>query len=378
MSAPQWEILAIAIVTAAGCALVGVFLMLRRLAMLSDAISHAVLPGIVIAFFVTRNLSSPWLAIAAASTGVLTVALVEMLTRTRRLKEDAAMGLVFPAMFSVGIILISRYAGNVHLDVDAVLLGELAFAPFDRFVVGGLDLGPRHLWLMGGITLLNLALVTVFFKELKLATFDPGLAASLGLAPAVIHYGLMAMVSITAVGAFDAVGLILVVALMVGPAAAAYLLTDRLGVLLPLAVGLGALSAALGFGLAIRLDASIAGGMAVGVGIVFLAVFVFSPERGLVTVLRRRRRQRRTFAQVMLAIHLLQHEGEPDEDVESRIDHLHGKHVGWTPKFTAEVVAGALQRRLISRAGDRLHLTERGRTVAGRALSGAESWDAIR
>jgi len=370
VSAPQLEILAIAVVTAAGCALVGVFLMLRRLAMLSDAISHAILPGIVLAFFVTRDLASPWLMIAAVLTGLLTVVMVEALSRSRRLKEDAAMGLVFPAMFSVGIVLITRYAGNVHLDVDAVLLGELAFAPFDRFVVGGADLGPRHLWVMGSVTMLNLLAITVFFKELKLATFDAGLAASLGLAPAAIHYGLMALVSVTAVGAFDAVGLILVVALMIGPAAAAYLLTDRLGLLLVLAVALGALSAGLGFALAIRLDASIAGCMAVGVGAVFGAVFLLAPGRGLISALRRRRRQRWEFAQVMLAIHLLQHEGGADEDEESRVEHLHGKHVGWTPAFTARVVDGAQRHGLVEREAEQLRLTASGREAAGRTLSG--------
>jgi manganese/zinc/iron transport system permease protein len=370
MSGAQVEILAIAVVTAAACALLGVFLMLRRLAMLADAISHAILPGIVVAFFLTGSLSSPWLMIAASATGVLTVALVEALTRTRRLQEDAAMGLVFPALFSLGIVLITRYAGNVHLDVDAVLLGELAFAPFDRFAPGGHDLGPRHLWLMGGVLALNAALVVLFFKELKLATFDAGLAASLGLAPGVIHYGLMSLVSVTAVGAFDAVGLVLVVALMVGPAAAAYLLTDRLSLLLITAVLLGALAAALGFTAAVALDASIAGCMAVAVGVVFLVVYLAAPQRGLAAVLLRRRRQRREFAQIMLAIHLMQHEGEPDEDEESRIPHLHGQHVGWTPAFTGEVVAGAVRRGLVERDGERLHLTELGRLTAGRALSG--------
>jgi len=327
VSAPQLEILAIAVVTAAGCALVGVFLMLRRLAMLSDAISHAILPGIVLAFFVTRDLASPWLMIAAVLTGLLTVVMVEALSRSRRLKEDAAMGLVFPAMFSVGIVLIT-------------------------------------------VTMLNLLAITVFFKELKLATFDAGLAASLGLAPAAIHYGLMALVSVTAVGAFDAVGLILVVALMIGPAAAAYLLTDRLGLLLVLAVALGALSAGLGFALAIRLDASIAGCMAVGVGAVFGAVFLLAPGRGLISALRRRRRQRWEFAQVMLAIHLLQHEGGADEDEESRVEHLHGKHVGWTPAFTARVVDGAQRHGLVEREAEQLRLTASGREAAGRTLSG--------
>jgi len=369
MSAPQLEILAIAVLAAVGCSLVGVFLMLRRLAMLADAISHAILPGLVVAFFLTGNVSSPWLILAAAATGVLTVALVEMLSRSGRLKEDAAMGLVFPALFAVGIVLITRYAGNVHLDVDAVLLGELAFAPFDRLIIGGTDVGPRHLWVMGIITLLNLAVILTFFKELKLATFDAGLAASLGLAPAVIHYGLMTLVSITAVGAFDAVGLVLVVALMVGPAAAAYLLTDRLSVLLGVAALLGAVSAALGYALAIVLDASIAGSIAVGVGAVFTLVFLLAPNRGLLAVMTRRRRQRWEFAQTMLTIHLAQHEGSPDEDEESCIEHLHGKHVGWTARFTERVVALAVNRQLVTNDGRRLWLTSAGRQEAGRALA---------
>jgi len=370
VSTPQLEILAIAVVTAAGCALLGTFLMLRRLAMLADSISHAILPGIVVAFFLTESVSSPWLVVAAVLTGLVTVALVEMLTATRRLREDAAMGLVFPALFSLGIVLITRYAGNVHLDVDAVLLGELAFAPFDRFELAGRDLGPRHLWLMGTITLVNLTVVLAFFKELKLATFDAGLAASLGLAPALVHYLLMALVSVTAVGAFDAVGLVLVVALMVGPPAAAYLLTDRLGRLVALAVALGALAAALGLALATWLDASIAGCMAVGVGAVFLASFLAAPSRGLIAVARRRRRQRWEFAQALLAIHLLHHEGDPDEAEESRIDHLYGSHVGWTPPFTRRVVAHAVRGGVVERSGERLFLTELGRAVAGRMLSG--------
>ena len=368
MTSSMFAILAIAVVTAAACALVGVFLMLRRLSMVADAIGHAILPGIAVAFFLTESLSSPWLVISAAATGVLTVALVEAIGRTGLLKEDAAMGLVFPALFSLGIILITRYAGNVHLDVDAVLLGELAYAPFDRLEVAGRDLGPRQLWLMGGILLINLVLISVFFKELKLSTFDRGLAASLGFLPGVLHYGLMGLVSLTAVGAFDAVGVILVVALMVGPPAAAYLLTDRLGLLLGLSVGLGALSALLGFLLAFWIDASIAGCMAVAVGMVFFAVFLAAPDRGLVAVHRRRQGQRLEFAEVMLAIHLVQHEGEPEEEEESRVEHLQGSHVGWTPEFTAQVVAGAVRRGLVLKEGARLRVTELGRATAGHAV----------
>ena len=161
------------------------------MAMMSDAISHAILPGIVVGFFLTNDLNAPLLIIAAAITGLLTVALVEVIYRTKLVKEDAAIGLVFPALFSIGVILIARYAGEVHLDTDAVLLGELAFAPFDRFTVGELDLGPRALWVMSAILLINGAFIALFYKELKLATFDAGLAASLGFLPGVMHYGLM-------------------------------------------------------------------------------------------------------------------------------------------------------------------------------------------
>lgn len=369
MSGMQFEILIIAVLTAVACALAGVFLVLRRLAMLSDAISHAILPGIVVAFFLTGSLSSPWLLIGAAATGVLTVFLVETLHRTGRVREDAAMGLVFPALFSLGIVLITRYAGDVHLDTDAVLLGELAFAPFDRLIVGGHDLGPRHMWVMTAVTAINLTFVSLFFKELKLATFDAELAAVMGLAPTVVHYGLMTVVSITVVGAFDAVGLILVVALMIGPAATALLLTDRLNRVLWIAALLGAIAAVIGQGLALWLDASIAGCIAVGTGLVFATVFLFAPDRGLFAVLRRRRSQRWQFAQVMLTIHLAQHEGRPEEPEESRIDHLYGREVGWTPEFTLRVVDLAVSAKLVMRDGDHLRLTDAGRTEAARTLA---------
>src|SRR5690606_8704523 len=140
-----------------------------------------------------------------------------------------------------------RYAGNVHLDVDAVLLGELAFAPFDRVIVAGFDLGPKALWVMSAILLINLGFIATFYKELKLSTFDPALAAALGFSPVLLHYLLMSVVSVTAVGAFDAVGSILVVALIVGPPATAYLLTDRLSVLLGLSAGIGAVAGIAGY-----------------------------------------------------------------------------------------------------------------------------------
>ena len=190
------EILLIAIVTATACALPGVFLVLRQMAMMSDAISHTVLLGIVLGFFVLQDLDSPWLIPAAALMGVITVFLVEMFVNTRLVKEDAAIGIVFPALFSIAVILISRYASGVHLDSDAVLLGQLEFAFFDRTQFLGIDIA-HSLVVMGIILLVNVVLLLVFYKELKISTFDAGLAAALGFSPVLIHYGLMMMVSIT-------------------------------------------------------------------------------------------------------------------------------------------------------------------------------------
>lgn len=366
---PEQEIQWIAAVTAAACAIPGVFLVLRRMALMSDAISHAILLGIVLGFFVTGNVASPLLIAAAAATGVLTVTLVEMLNRTRLVKEDAAIGLVFPALFSLGVILISRYAGNVHLDVDAVLLGELAFAPFNRWVVGGVDLGPRTLWVMLAVLALGLAFVLAFYKELKLTTFDAALAGALGFAPGLVHYAFMTLVSVTAVGAFDAVGSVLVVALMIAPPAAAYLLTDRLPRMIVLSVAIGVASALAGYWVSYLLDVSIAGSMATMTGVSFALAFLFAPERGAVALARRRARQRWEFAQTMLAIHLLNHEGSPDAAEENREGHLHA-HLRWQPDFARQVVRRAQSAGLVRHVdGDHLALTDRGRSVAREVIA---------
>jgi manganese/zinc/iron transport system permease protein len=365
MSAIDLEIQLIAVVVAVSCALPGAFLVLRRMALMSDAISHTVLLGIVVAFFVTHDLNSPLLLAGAAATGVLTVVLVESLLRTGRVKEDTSIGLVFPALFSVAVILIARHAGDVHLDTDAVLLGELAFAPFRRLEIAGRDLGPRTLWAMGAILLLNVLAITAFFKELKLTTFDAALATTLGFSPAIVHYGFMSMVSLTVVGAFDAVGSILVVALMIAPPAAAYLLTDRLHVMVVLGAGIGALSAIAGYWIAHALDASIAGCIAAMTGVAFALALLFAPERGIISVARRRAVQRVEFAQLMLAIHLLNHEG--GEAAESREEHLE-EHLRWEPAFAGRVVRAAERGGVLTRVNGAMVLTPLGREKASAAL----------
>ncbi|CUS05875.1 Zinc transport system membrane protein TroD [Candidatus Promineifilum breve] len=360
------EIQLIAVIVAVACALPGVFLVLRRMAMMSDAISHTVLLGIVLGFFAIGSLESPLLVLAAAGMGVITVSLVELLLRTRLVRQDAAIGLVFPALFSVAVILISRFARGVHLDVDAVLLGELTFAPLDRVDIGGVDL-PRSLVVMGLILLINVVVIGLFYKELKLTTFDAGLAAALGFSPALIHYGLMVMVSVTAVGAFDAVGSVLVVALMIAPASAAYLLTDRLSRMLLYSAALAAAGAIGGFWLAWFLDANIAGAIAAVLGVLFLGAFLLAPQRGLAAQATRRAHQRWEFAQTALAIHLLNHEHTPEMSSECRVDHLH-YHLRWEPNFASTVVDQAERGGLVWRNNGDLHLTDDGRARARTAL----------
>lgn len=367
MTAPQIEIQLIAIVVAAACALPGVFLVLRRMAMMSDAISHTVLLGIVLAFFVVEELGHPLLVLGATVIGVVTVALVELLTRTRLVKEDAAVGLVFPALFSVAVILISVFARNVHLDTHVVFQGDLALAPFDRFTLFGRDLAPRTLMVMGGILVLNILFISLFYKELKLSTFDAALAAALGFSPGLIHYGLMVLVSVTAVGAFDAVGSILVIALMIVPPVTAYLLTDSLPRMLGLSVLIGALAAVAGYWLSRFLDSTIGGSMVTMQGVFFGLAFLFAPERGLVALARRRRWQRWEFAQTALAIHLMNHEDTPDAAEESRVDHLLD-HLNWEASFASQVVARAQRRGLIERQNGHMVLTEAGRSLAHTAL----------
>jgi manganese/zinc/iron transport system permease protein len=367
MTSFQIDIQITAIVTAMACAMLGGFLVLRRMAMLTDAISHTVLLGIVIGFFIVEDLTSPFLIFGAAAVGVLTVSLVALLERSRLVKGDAAIGLVYPVLFSIAVILISRFAGDVHLDTDAVLVGELAFIPFDRLHVFGFDIGPRGFYLMGGIFLFNLAFIVLLYKELKLSTFDAGLATALGFMPLLIHYVLMSLVSVTVVGAFDIVGSVLVVALMVAPPAAAYLLTDHLPRMLALSALLGALSAIIGYWVAHFLDASIAGSIATIAGVIFALAYLFAPEKGLLALARRRARQKWEFAQTMLVMHLLNHEGMPEAQEESRVAHLR-EHMRWDDVFAQRVLQRSLAQGWVTQQGSTLYLTEQGRQRAQQAF----------
>lgn len=357
---PELEIQLIAVIVAVASSLPGVFLVLRKMAMMTDAITHTILLGIVLAFFLTHSLTSPLLIVGAAIMGVFTVFLTEILNSTKLVSEDSAIGVVFPLLFSIAIIIISKYAGSVHLDTDAVLLGELAFAPFNRMVVFGVDIGAKAIYSMGAILVINIIYIVVFFKELKIVTFDPALSAVLGFMPTLIHYSLMGIVSITAVGAFESVGSILVIAFMIGPPVTSYLLTDNLKKMIFLSAGIGVVNGVLGYQLAKVFDVSIAGSMAVMTGIIFFLVFIFAPKRGLITTITRRKRQKVEFAGNSLLFHILNHEGEEDEEIESGVNTIKD-HLNWSEDFLNNILNDLKDREKIYIEGDTIKLTSSGR-----------------
>ncbi|HXH19625.1 MAG TPA: metal ABC transporter permease [Chitinophagales bacterium] len=276
-----WIILTGSLV-AVTCGLLGCYLMLRKMSMVGDAISHSVLPGIVIAYLVTGSNSSIPMLAGAAAIGVFASFLIETFHKSGKLQTDASIGLTFTWLFAVGVILISLFARNVHIDTDCVLYGEIAYVPLDTIVTGsGLHLGPRTVWILGGALLFILLVITIGYKGLFITTFDPAYAASLGISTAFWHYTLMGMVSLASVVSFESVGAILVVAMLIVPAAIAYLLTDNFPTMLLLSALAGILASAAGYFLAVWIDGSIAGAITVALGAEFLLAFLFSPLDGM-------------------------------------------------------------------------------------------------
>lgn len=372
----QFEIILVASIVAVACTIPGVFLVLRKMVLVSDAISHAVLFGIVVSFFLLNYLSrllpgmgeaslaSPFLLIGATLSGLLLVFLVELLGKTGLVTDDAAIGLVFPALFSIGVILISKYAGNIHLDQDSVYLGDLAFIPFDRLEVAGIDIGPKMLYVTGTILLINVLFLVLFYKQLTLTTFDMGLAAAVGISPLFFNYALMTMVSLTAVGFFDAVGAILVVALMAAPPAAAYLLTRRLSAMIFMSAGIALFSAIAGYFLAHLLkDASIAGSIATVAGLCFVLSFLFSRRHGVITKLLLRRRQKEDFKVLLLLVHVLNHEAAPNAPKECDCREVY-RHLNWEKKGAEKIIEKALKKDLILKEKSVIILSKSGREQA--------------
>lgn len=264
------------------CALLGCYLILRKMAMVGDAISHAVLPGIVIAFLISGSRDSVTMLVGAGLIGIVTTFLIEFLHKKARLQTDASIGVTFTWLFAVGVVLISLFAGKVDLDQDCVLYGEIAYVPLDLLITdNGTIIGPRALYIVGTILALIIVFVIAGYKELFLTTFDPAYASAIGISTTIWHYLLMGGVSATTVASFEQVGAILVVALLIAPAATAYLITDNFKWMLLIASAVGVLSSATGYYLAVWADSSIAGAIASMTGIFFGLALLFSPTHGI-------------------------------------------------------------------------------------------------
>jgi manganese/zinc/iron transport system permease protein len=309
----QWEnldtwIALTAALVAMSCAVPGTFLVLRRQSMLGDALSHTALPGIVAAFlfahwmrvngwFSGEEMGSTFhaiLLVGAVAAGVLTAFLTETVQRFGRVENSAALGVVYTSLFALGLLLIRLYADNVHLDADCVLFGTVETVVLD--CVGDSDV-PKALVLNAFVFALNLMLVLLAFKELRLTTFDPAMASSIGVNASLVHYLLMAVTAVTLVAAFQSVGSILVITVLIAPAVTAWLLTDRMHLMLILAICIAGTSAFLGHLMAITFptlvfqplgfetvrDTNTAGMTALACGLLFLLALLFSPRKGVVS-----------------------------------------------------------------------------------------------
>lgn len=349
--------------------LLGAFLVLRRSSMLTDAISHSIVFGIVIVWLLTGQASGPVQIVGAALTGVLTVVLIELLSRTGRVKNDAAIGLVFPALFSIGVLLLNLYARDVHIDTHTVLLGEIGFVWLDTVPLGGAEV-PLALLSLGAITLVNLVFVLLLYKELKLMSFDEALARTLGFMPAVLFYALLTLTSATAVAAFDAVGAVLFVAFVIVPPSAAYLLTDRLWRMILYGALISLASSVVGYFLAVMWNVSIGGMMALTTGGFLLLALLMGPRYGLIAQELRRRGQHSANARRALVVHLFNHEGRAGQEEENSLAALR-EHLNWSPAMVDRVVRQAQANDLVTVEGDQLLLTRAGRGVAREIL---EPW----
>ncbi|MAE60165.1 MAG: iron ABC transporter [Planctomycetaceae bacterium] len=398
---------ATAVLAAVACALCGSFLLLRKQSMLGDAISHTLLPGIVVAFVLTSSRRTGPMLIGAAAAGVLTAMLSEWVRRLGRVEASAALGIVFSTLFAVGIIMLRMMADHIDLDPDCVLYGSLDMVALDHAVTlvqspiepgafglfghlaAVLNFGLPHMTLtLVAVFGLNVLLITLFYKELKIATFDPDLATTLGIRASVMHYLLVALVAMTVVAAFEAVGSILVLAMLIVPAAGAYLLTDRLSVMLVLSMVIAAVAAVGGQLAAITVpqvipetwfgvgfvDTTTASMIAVVSGVLFAIVWLISPRHGLISkfVIRVALHLRIAREDMLGLLYRANEQMDADRQTGAR-DLCRTLHLrplaGWL------ALPGLRWRRQIELRRGQYQLTDRGHQVARRLVRSHRLWE---
>lgn len=367
------------VLAAVAAALLGNFLVLRRMSMLGDAISHAVLPGLAAAFFLTGERSSWPMFVGAVVVGLLTALFTEWVHRYGEVDEGAALGVVFTSLFAVGLVMIVQAADRVDLDPGCVLYGAIEMTPLDTLQVAGFEV-PRVVVVLSVVLLINVLYVSLLFKELRIAAFDPGLATTSGFPSWAMHYSLMTLVAVTAVASFEAVGNILVVAMLVTPAAAARLLTDRLSVMVLFSAVIAAASAVLGHAGAITIpgwfgyrSTTTAGMMAVAVGGLFTLALLFAPQQGLLP---------KAYRRVLLSLRILGEDvlgvlyrvGEQAAAPAMTFDELHERLLCRRGSLWAVIMV--LQRRgLLQRFNGTSRLTDLGVAVARDLVRSHRLWE---
>lgn len=367
-------IVAIGVCSAVACSLPGNFLVLRRMSMMGDAISHAVLPGLALAFLFTGTRAGPVMMIGAAIAGLLTAALTQAISRWGRVEESASMGVVFTLLFAVGLVLIVRAADSVDLDPGCVLYGAIELTPLDTVSLGGLAI-PRALVTTGIALAINLTFTVVCFKELRITAFDPDLATTMGISASAVHYATMALVAVTAVACFETVGSILVIAMLIVPAATAHLLTERLSRMILISALVAAGSAILGHVAAITVpewwgfsDTTTAGAMSVVAGLFFLFALLFAPRHGWVSkglhllALKRRIRQE----DLLGALY------REEEAAHSGSGLAFREPQQWSGRWAMFALRHS---REVDRAGGRWRLTEKGRAAARNIIRSHRLWE---
>lgn len=345
------EVLMVLVATSLACSILGSFIVLRKQSMTADALSHSVLLGIVLAFIIVKDLDSIYLKIGAAIFGVFTVFVVELLSHNKKIKSDDALGIVFPIFFSIAVVIISKYFRNVHLDTDMVLLGNPLFSPFLR--IGKF---PRAFVVMMIMFLLNLIFVFVFYRSLKLSSFDDQFARMNGIKQKLLFYSFMSLVSLTCVLAFDTVGAILSISFFVTPSACAYLLAKDLKQMIAYSLGFAILNTIAGYFFAMQNNVSITGMISFIAMIVCFIVVLFYPKGYLYKKLEQRKIKTNLESDLIM-IHIFRHDGDLEELGEESIH----RHINWPKKKMDMHLQELVQKRMIYYNQKRYWLTELGK-----------------
>ena len=375
-----WVVL-IGALCAMACALPGAQLVLRRRSMMGDAISHAVLPGVAIAFLITATNDPLVMLVGAIVIGILTTILIDFVQRAGRTEIGASMGIVFTALFALGLVLIRAFADDVLIDPHVVIYGSIELSYLDQVDLLGWSV-PRGAVVNGGSLVINGLLFLLFYKELKLTAFDEPLAAAMGFRPRLVQGVLMAMTAATAVAAFETVGSILVVSMIIVPGATAWLLTDRYGPMLIWTLVIAACAALLGHIAALIVPGwfgfegmSTAGSMAVMSGVLFGAAWICSPQQGLIAAWRRRvELSRRIVMEDILGL-LYRYEERAEGDAAGLTLVDVREALSASPSLVSRAFRLVRSASQVSLEGDVVQLTDSGRTAARSLIRTHRLWE---